>query len=451
MQLRSGLGCVLALLAVSCSTPAEARTEISAEPDGASIAEPVRIIVDGLAPGDLVRVWARTNDRMGQRWESSGEFYANGIGQVDLTTTASEGGTYQGVDPHGLFWSMRLPDDLTAPHPLVHADDVVVELGVDRNGETIARTSLRRVVRDPAGRAIPVSEAGVVGDLYLPAGPGPWPGVLMLGGSEGGRPDPAYAALLANHGYAVLGLAYHGEPGLPPTLMRILVEYGSAAAQWLVERPEVAGTRLGLVGTSKGAEYALLLASSEPDRYGAVVAHVPSDVVWPAPGSVPSTGPTSSWSRGGVDVPFLSWASGGPTQDQAAAGAPVRVAQAYADARAAATRRELAAARIPVERIAAPVLLTSGGDDGIWPSAAQAQRVLATITAAGNPHGARHLDFPAAGHFVGGVPNLPTTRTAIPSGPITIEGGGDPAATAAAVRRTFPATLDLLQTLEVAG
>lgn len=454
--MRSGLlGCVLALLAVSCSTPAEARPEISAEPDGVSIAEPVRIVVDGLAPGDLVRVWARTNDRMGQWWESSGEFYANGIGQVDVTTAASEGGTYQGVDPHGLFWSMRLPDDLTAPYPLVGADDMVVELGVDRDGETIARTSLRRVVRDPAGRAIPVAEAGVVGDLYLPAGPGPWPGVVVLGGSEGGRPDPAYAALLASHGYAVLGLAYFGEPGLPRTLTRILVEYGSAAAKWLAERPEVAGERLGLVGTSKGAEYALLLASSEPDRYGAVVAHVPSDVVWPALGSVATTGPTSSWSRGGVGVPYLGWATGGPSQNlagtQAAPGVPVRVAHAYADAYESATRREITAARIPVEQIAAPVLLTSGGDDGIWPSAAQAQRVLAAITAAGNTHGPRHLDFPAAGHFVGGVPDLPTTRTAIPSGPITIEGGGDPAATAAAVRRTFPATLELLQTLAVAG
>lgn len=454
--MRSGLGCVLALLAVSCSAPAEAQPEISATPDGASVAEPVRIVVDGLAPGDLVRVWARTNDRMGQWWESSGEFYANGIGQVDVTTTASEGGTYQGVDPHGLFWSMRLPDDLAAPYPLVGADDVVVELGVDREGETIARTSLRRVVRDPAGRVIPVAEAGVVGDLYLPAGPGPWPGVLMLGGSEGGRPDPAYAALLASHGYAVLGLAYFGEPGLPPTLRRILVEYGSAAAQWLAERPEVAGRQLGLIGTSKGAEYALLLASAEPERYGAVAAHVPSDVVWPALGSAtttgaPTAGPTSSWSRGGVGVPYLSWATGSPTQDQATPGAPVRVAQAYADAHAAATRRELAAARIPVERITAPVLLTSGGDDGIWPSAAQAQRVLAAITEAGNPYGARHLDFPAAGHFVGGVPGLPTTRTAVPSGPITIEGGGDPAATAAAVRRTFPATLELLQSLAAAG
>jgi BAAT / Acyl-CoA thioester hydrolase C terminal len=106
---------------------------------------------------------------------------------------------------------------------------------------------------------------------------------------------------------------------------------------------------------------------------------------------------------------------------------------------------ECSDARIPVERIAAPVLVTSGGADGIWPSPAQAQRTLAAIAKVGNPHGSQHLDFPAAGHLVGGVPDLPTTRTGIPVEPITIETGGDPAATAAAVRSTFSATMDLLR------
>jgi len=123
----------------------------------------------------------------------------------------------------------------------------------------------------------------------------------------------------------------------------------------------------------------------------------------------------------------------------------IRRGQGYERAVAIATRGRLAAARIRVERVSAPVLLTSGGADGVWPSTAQAQRALAEIIEADNPHGSRHLDFPAAGHLVGGVPDLPTTRKAIPSGPITIEAGGDPAATAAAVRNTFSATLELLR------
>jgi hypothetical protein len=445
---RIGLGCVVALLALSCSAaPVESEPRIVPEPDGASIDQPVRIVVDGLSVGDQVRVWARMSDREGQQWESSGEFTANGSGQVDVTTMASEGGTYQGVDPHGLFWSMRLPDDQVPPYPLVSADDLVVQLGVDRGGETIARTSLRRIFREPGSRSIPVAEAGLVGDLYLPPGPGPWPGVLLLGGSEGGRPDPAYASLLASQGFAVLGLAYFGEPSLPPTLQRIPVEYGLAGAAWLAERPEVSGPRVGMIGTSKGGEYALLLASTQPDRFGAVVAHVPSDLVWPAFVADPSAGPMSGWTRGGTDVPFLNWATGGSQSEAPPPGEPERLTQFSADAVVEATPEELAWARIPVERIAAPVLLTSGGDDGIWPSSAQARRALAAIDEAGNPYGSQHLDFPAAGHVVAGPPGLPTTRTDFPSGPVVLEMGGDPVANAAAVRQTFAATVELLESL----
>src|SRR3712207_9243212 len=50
--------------------------------------------------------------------------------------------------------------DEHAPYPLMEADDVVVLLGVDRAGTTVARTTLRRVVREPAGRVLPIAEAG---------------------------------------------------------------------------------------------------------------------------------------------------------------------------------------------------------------------------------------------------------------------------------------------------
>jgi dienelactone hydrolase len=437
------MACAVALLlAAGCSANVTATgPQITARPDGVSMAIPVQVTVDGLPAGDQVRVWARTYDRRGQLWESSGEFVTNGVGQVDLSTTASTGGTYTGVDPHGLFWSMRLPDGLPAPFPVMNADDVVVLLGVDLAGVTVARTTLRRVVREPAGRVLPVAEAGLVGDLYLPPGAGVWPGVLLLGGAEGGRPDPAYASLLASEGYVVFGLAYFGVPGLPKTLTRIPLEYGLAAAQWLADRPEVAGDRIGVVGTAKGAEYALMLGSTEPSRFAAVVAHGPSDLVWPGLGAPPGT-QVSSWTRGGADVPFLR---SSPTRGVSSAAPNQAIRSAYEQAVATASRWRLGIARIPVEQIAAPVLFTSGDADGMWPSTAQAQRALESIIKAGNPHGSALLDFPGAGHLVGGVPDMPITRTTIPYGPVTVAAGGDPAATAAAVRSTFSATVELLR------
>ncbi|MFC5231961.1 acyl-CoA thioesterase/bile acid-CoA:amino acid N-acyltransferase family protein [Pseudonocardia zijingensis] len=445
MRMSIGMACAVALLLAGCSAHHEAPgPRITATPDGVSIAIPVDVVVEGLAAGDAVRVWARTYDRRGQAWESSGEFVTDGVGQVDLSTAASTGGTYTGVDPHGLFWSMRLADDQPVPYPMMDADDVVVRLGVDTGGVTVASTTLRRVVRDPAGQVLPVAEAGLVGDLYLPPGSGVWPGVLLLGGGEGGRPDPAYASLLAAQGYVVFGLAYFGLPGLPDSLARIPVEYGLSAARWLADRPEVSGDRVGVVGTAKGAEYGLLLASSEPSRFAAVVAHAPSDVVWPAPGSTAGT-PVSSWTRADDDVPFLRWVSSRGASS-AAAGQAVQSAESYEQAVEAASRWRLAAARVHVEQITGPVLFTSGQADGVWPSAPQAQRALSSIEAGGNPYGARLLEFPGAGHLVGGVPDLPTTRTAIPYGPAVVEAGGDPAATAAAVRETFAATVELLRT-----
>lgn len=470
MRTLIGMACAAALLVAGCSAHAtESGPQITARPDGVSISIPVQVTVEGLPAGDPVRVWARTYDRNGQVWESSGEFITDGVGGVDLSTAESTGGTYTGVDPHGLFWSMRLADGEQAPYPLVDADDVVVQLGVDREGTTVARTTLRRVVREPRGRVLPIAEEGLVGDLYLPPGSGVWPGVVLLGGAEGGRPDPAYAALLASEGYVVLGLAYFGLPGLPETLSRIPVEYGLTAARWLAERPEVSGDKVGVIGVGRGAEYALLLASTEPFRFAAVVAHGPSDVVWPGAGTGTQV---SSWTRGGADVPFLrtsairsalasaspsassgssaSSASSGSSASSARAPAPpdqpVITADAYARAVDAASRWRLAVAGIHVEQIAAPVLFTAGDADGMWPSAAQAQRAFDAIVEEGNPHGAELLVFPRAGHLVGGVPDLPTTRAAVPFGPVTIETGGDPAATAAAVRETYTKTVDLLRT-----
>ncbi|MEJ3654756.1 acyl-CoA thioesterase/BAAT N-terminal domain-containing protein [Actinomycetes bacterium KLBMP 9759] len=440
MVFRSLLGVVLLVLAGGCTATVDERVTLAVHAAGPAIDQPVRVSVEGLDAEEPVRVWARLTDRSGQRWQSAADVVADPAGRVDVATAASTGGTYRGVDPDGLFWSMRLPDEQAAPFPLVDGDRVAVEVGVDRDGRTAASTTVERLLRAPGARVVRVAESGMVGDLHLPAGTGPWPGVLLLGGSEGGRPDPGYASLLAGRGFVVFGLAYFGVEGRPPVLSRIPVEYGLAGARWLAGRAEVRGPRVGIVGTSKGAEYALLLASAEPSRFAAVAANVPSDVVWPSLAFDPGSGPVSSWTRDGADVPFLSWPATGGGGAPPPAGQPVRVGAAYATAMAAAPPEQRAAARIPVERIDAPVLLTSGGDDGIWPSGPQADRVLEALGAAGN----RHLHFPAAGHFLAGVPNVPTTRTAYAAGPVLIESGGDPAATARARRETFAATVELL-------
>jgi dienelactone hydrolase len=106
---------------------------------------------------------------------------------------------------------------------------------------------------------------------------------VLLGGSEGGLPNGYAAGLLASHGYSVLALAYFDEPGLPPELQRIPLEYFQRAISWLAKQPDVDPTRITLIGSSRGGEAALLIGATYPQLVRAVAAYVPSDRVYPSP------------------------------------------------------------------------------------------------------------------------------------------------------------------------
>lgn len=101
------------------------------------------------------------------------------------------------------------------------------------------------------------------------------PLAIALGGSEGGSASVLQsAALLASHGFAVLGLPYHSPPGfgpngptppelpaLPSAFADIPVDRLDAARAWLAQQPEVDRERTALHGVGTGAEFALIAAS----------------------------------------------------------------------------------------------------------------------------------------------------------------------------------------------
>jgi dienelactone hydrolase len=105
------------------------------------------------------------------------------------------------------------------------------------------------------------------------------PGVVVLGGSSGGIPTQL-AVALAERGFACFGLGYFGVAGLKPALAEIPVELVERAVDWLARNPRVSPGGVCLFGVSKGAELALLAASLLPDKVRAVVAVVPSSVVF---------------------------------------------------------------------------------------------------------------------------------------------------------------------------
>lgn len=65
-------------------------------------------------------------------------------------------------------------------------------------------------------------------------------------------------------------------------------------------------------------------------------------------------------------------------------------------------------AAIPVEHIAGPMLLISGGDDHVWPAKQMAEAIVARLKEHKFVDTVEHLHYPHAGHLLR-YPYLPTT------------------------------------------
>ncbi len=193
---------------------------------------------------------------------------------------------------------------------------------------------------------------------------------------------------LAAAGFDAIAVSYFGEPGQSSRLDQIPIEPVARAREWLEARPGP-GEAIAVLGVSKGGELALLTASRDP-AIKAVVAAVPSNVVWQ--GIDMQGGMTgSSWTADGVPLPYVPYdLSNGFTSVHAL----------YAGSLDSAP----AGSEIPVEQIAGPILLVSGQADSLWPSTEMANRVEQRLRANGFPHGVTHLAYPDAGHAVFGAP-----------------------------------------------
>ncbi|GEO01519.1 dienelactone hydrolase [Novosphingobium sediminis] len=246
---------------------------------------------------------------------------------------------------------------------------------------------------DPGAGGTPIRLPTLVGNFYPGAGEGRRPAILLLGGSEGGlgAAVDGQARLLAQEGFAVFALAYYRLPGQPKRFELVPLETLTGALDWLKAHSGVDPARLAIMGTSKGAEAALLVASRRAD-ITAVVAAVPSQVAWQGFDWSFAPVKTSSWSEGGKPVPYLPITTVGWNGD------------IYGPALADAAKHPEAA--IPVERIAGPVLLLCGEDDKLWPSCRMARAVKARRDEQGNALATTLLAYPDAGHF-GVGPQLP--------------------------------------------
>ena len=237
-----------------------------------------------------------------------------------------------------------------------------------------------------------VSENGFEGILF--PGDGRREKVLIvMSGSDGGMAlSRQEAEFYHQNGIPALSLGLFKTRQTPKELSRVPAEYVESAIQWLKQQ---GFQKIGIDGTSKGSEMALLAASMFPD-ISCVIARVPSHFVSEGlSGSGKNKGPsgTSCWSYRGKELPYAPYRS-----------------RTFNILNMLAREKELhiitfnrdkdvtPETLIPIERIQGPVLLLSSMHDEVWPSFESASYMEKKLTESGFPFLHKHVAYEHISH-----------------------------------------------------
>ncbi|RXM36672.1 Acyl-coenzyme A thioesterase 3 [Acipenser ruthenus] len=196
----------------------DASLVIVAHPTRGLVDEKFHVDVLNLRPHQPITLHSVFQSEENDFWEAYGHYISDSKGMVKADETESLGGSFTGKDPMGLIWSMKpVPGsrtglrfrkrDVQTPY-VVHISvfDGHISSGFNEKS-ALACTVMERWYMAPGVCRIDIRQDGVQGTLFLPPGPGPFPGILDLWGGGGGLVEYR-SALLASHGYASLALEY---------------------------------------------------------------------------------------------------------------------------------------------------------------------------------------------------------------------------------------------------
>lgn len=233
------------------------------------------------------------------------------------------------------------------------------------------------------------------------------PGVIVIPGSDGGVPVKI-AERLATKGFAALALGYVNSDGHPSHLENIPLEYFKNAIDELKAHPRI--SQVFILGYSRGAELALLLGSYFPGLMDGIIAFEPSSVAW---GSFPSIN-KPSWLFQNKPIPYqralMSSAENLTEKDDLLAAIASGAIPMHANTEEdpfiltelfnVRLKKLEPDAVIPVERIACPLLIFSGGRDSIWPSQHFAEQITQRLVAHKSTIKHVSIVYPEAGHSI---------------------------------------------------
>jgi len=239
----------------------------------------------------------------------------------------------------------------------------------------------------------PLSENYGKVDAMLFVGPGnDQPLIVAFGGSQGGN---AWAenywadvrSKLLEKGYAVLAVGYFRTGNTPEILDRISLNAIRDTIMTISNHPKVNKNKIALLGSSRGAELVLNLASLYKD-FDAVIALVPSHVNFP---SLTTFVNTSAWTFDDEELNYV----GIP---YSAIGPAMRGESVKAIEIALENLDHSSKAIISVQDISGPILLLSAKNDGLWPSKYMSDKIVNRLVENNFKYYYEHFSFDGGHH-----------------------------------------------------
>ncbi|XP_056462609.1 acyl-coenzyme A thioesterase 1-like [Gadus chalcogrammus] len=407
---------------------------LTARPSRALIDEQISIQGRFLPPNCPVTVRAHMHSEEGDLWEAFSHYNTDENGVVNLTKDPSVGGSYFGCEPMGLFWALH-PAPSAREGLRLRKRDVetpyVVQLSLweghmtsdqdpmDELAGCLAALSVERWYMAPHTRRVEIRQNGVVGTLFLPSGPGPFPAMVDLWGIGGGL-NEYRSALFASKGIASLSLAYFGHKDIPgpPNQINVGDDYFRSAYNLLQDHPEVCGERIGLIGLSYGVYLVLHMATHiglKPKCVIGINGPVGSNDKWPS--MMSGSSPKAVDEHGNFTVKDMTM--------------PYNIAKDN---------------KIKIETLECPLLYILGEDDSNCASVESANEIEEVLRSAGKAQLFTRLSYPGAGHLIE-PPYSPNTSVSLwRAKPKRIRAfwGGHPAPHAAAQEDAWKKMFDFM-------